>query len=124
LMPSLLRTSAAEEPIPGCELFAHEPQYANGVFTGTSLVPISEVEVDEWGPRIPSPERLEAMEQVCAAYPWDDIDRKGNMCICRYCEVRWDRYEEEPGHPTPPDHDPACPWKRAQPKEKHHNDTR
>ena len=62
-----------------------------------------------WGPRIPGPLRLAAMEELAAedeTCVWSDYDFYG----CRHCNTSAD----DDGSIT---HDPDCPWKRAQEKQ-------
>lgn len=63
-----------------------------------------------FGPRIPSPERLEALEAIRKAGPWDTIDHKGDVLCCRHCGITWMYPDDEPE----PEHKNVCPWPAAQ----------
>ena len=75
----------------------------------------------EWGPRIPSGPRLEAMRQLTLREPVYGSDF-GYRDECIYCEGEPERYLH---HTTPSGrriykwrfkHAPGCPWLRAQEK--------
>ena len=79
---------------------------------GSSWFTLLEAVKGEWGPRIPSPEQLEAMRRVAKMLPWDAIDHKGNIEVCLHCGVVWRADDSD----EPPPHKPGCPWLRAQEK--------
>ena len=59
----------------------------------------------EWGPAIPAPDRLKAMEELAAEEPWTMKQED----YCHYCSGYPCRKSGGP-------HDPDCPWLRAQEK--------
>ena len=65
----------------------------------------------EWGPRIPDPERLQAMHELTTIEPMCGINYGGGCddSICFYCGAPWRDEDTE--------HDSDCPWLRAQPEE-------
>ena len=67
----------------------------------------------EWGIRIPSPARLEAMEEICSERParlvvcGSGFDEYGTEIVCGHCGSKAD----EDGNV---EHTDTCPWRRAQ----------
>jgi len=76
---------------------------------GTPWFTLLEAVKGEWGPRIPAPDRLRAMEEVMAK----DITAYADpeAAYCPFCEVEWDWVN---GDKWTCQHLPTCPWLRAQ----------
>lgn len=90
--------------------------------TGSCLCPdgmVREVEILTYGPhggvrgrliRIPSAERLAAMEELSGwdAAIWSECE---GLCECHFCDAPLTSYLK------PLKHNPDCPWLRAQPEQ-------
>ena len=78
--------------------------------------PICESDGVEWGPRIPGPDQIEAMRQVCQAHPFRRVQRDANHAIyqCRHCHAQQSTERGDAGESFP--HAPDCPYPRAQEK--------
>ena len=73
---------------------------------GTPWFTLLEAVKGEWGPRIPAPDRLRAMEEVCEREP------VANTGYARFCDICLSHAVDENDMIV---HAPTCPWPRARP---------
>ena len=101
-------------------LYVHHTE-AGGPSAWASMIPLEDhngavwYEV-EWGPRIPSPARLLALETILASDCWVATDEGGFPFGCKLCAGRFERIPNERGGESDvfAGHAPDCPWQRAQ----------